>query len=132
MPFTELPHTSDLYLEISGTNLENLFEEAAKAMFAKLGKQDPGTEGAVITHIEQEAPDKEGLLVKWLEALLIEHEVSRIIFTKFKVEIEGKTLRGTAFGGPGKTQENIKGVTFFDLKIWEENGTYKARILFDI
>ena len=132
MPFKELPHTSDLYLEVSGTSLENLFEEAAKAMFAKLGKRDPGTEGSVVVMIEKEAPEKEGLLVKWLEGLLIEHEVSGIIFTKFKVEIDGNKLVATAFGGPGKTLENIKGVTFFDLKIWEEKGAVKARILFDI
>jgi SHS2 domain-containing protein len=130
MAYKELPHTSDLYLEVSGTSLENLFEEAAKAMFEKLGKRT-GEEKKKI-EIEVGARDREGLLVKWLEELLVEHEVSRLIFTRFKVKIEGGKLVGTGVGGQGDVLENIKGVTFFDLKIWQEDGQFKARILFDI
>ena len=128
MPFKELPHTSDLYLEVSGNSLENLFEEAAKAMFSELGTGKGSEEFSV----EAEAPEREELLVKWLENLLVEHEVSGNIFNKFMVKIEGNRLYGKAFGGPGEVSENIKGVTFFGLKIWEEKGKYRARILFDI
>lgn len=128
MPFKELPHTSDLYLEISGNSLENLFEEAAKAMFSKLGVGS----GDEKFETEVEASSREQLLVKWLESLLVEHEVTGNIFTSFKVKISGNKLSGEALGGPGDIEENIKGVTFFDLKIWQEKGKFKARVLFDI
>jgi SHS2 domain-containing protein len=128
MPFKELPHTSDLYLEITGTSLNNLFEEAAKGMFCKLGK-GKGDKKVVI---DVEAPDMEQLLVTWLENLLIEHEMTGNLFMKFKVKIEGNKLHGEATGGPGRVHENIKGVTFFNLKIEQEKTRFKVRVLFDI
>ena len=129
MPFKELPHKSDLYLQITGTSLENLFEEAAIAMFSHLGTS---TGGKQKYSVDLHAPDPEQLLVKWLENLLVEHEVTRRVFTAFKVEIDGSKLHGTALGGPGDIVQNIKGVTFFNLKIEEKDGKYAAKVLFDI
>lgn len=128
MPSKELPHTSDLYLEITGTSLENLFEEAAKGMFSQLGTGD-GKQKAVI---DVEAPDPEQLLVKWLGGLLIEHEMTGNIFTRFTVKIDGNKLHGEAVGGPGHVHQLIKGVTFYDLKILQEKGKYRVKVLFDI
>jgi SHS2 domain-containing protein len=82
--------------------------------------------------IDVEAPEKEELLVKWLENLLIEHEMTGNLFTRFKVKIEGNQLHGEAFGGPGHVHQIIKGVTFFNLKIEQEKTRFKVRVLFDI
>ena len=130
MPYKELEHTADILIEVTGDSLENLFEEAGKALFDILGKS--GTKSVDQTVIQTHASNPEQLLVKWLEELLAEHEISGNLFNKFRVKIQGNQLEAQVFGGPGKVETSIKAVTFHRLKIWEESGKWKARILFDI
>lgn len=129
MPWKELPHTSDLFLEIEGNSLENLMEEAARAMFENLGVSKKKNNEF---ETEISAPNREEMLVRWLEELFSEHDVNKFIFSEFKVKIEGDKLKGLARGGEGKTKLGIKAVTWHDLKIWQEGKKWKARVLFDI
>ena len=129
MPWKELPHTSDLFLEVEGRSLGNLMEEAARAMFENLGKSEKQNKGF---QTEISAANKEQMLMKWLEELLAENDVTKYIFNEFKVVIDGQKMKAYVRSGEGTNDVNIKAVTWHELKIWQEGNIWKARILFDI
>lgn len=47
-----------------------------------------------------EAPDLAYLLLEWLNALIYEMAVRRLVFGRFAVSIEGNRLHGRAWGEP--------------------------------
>jgi SHS2 domain-containing protein len=49
-----------------------------------------------------EAPDDEILFVDWLNAVVFEMSSRHMVFSRFRVKVEGRTLRGTAWWGRGR------------------------------
>jgi SHS2 domain-containing protein len=135
--FEVLDHTADIGLIVYGENLKALFENAGEAFFhliTDLRKVRRRTE----RRIEIGRESLERLMVDWLAELLYLHEVENLLFKGFKVESIGEEgLKAVAKGEPFqegvhviKTQ--VKAVTYHQITVREENGVWRAQIIFDL
>jgi tRNA nucleotidyltransferase (CCA-adding enzyme) len=83
------------------------------------------------------APDRELLLVEWLNALLSLSDIERMVFSKFEVTIEGERLTGTAWGeGLDRVRHEpkveVKGATYYMLRVSETENGYVAQCVVDV
>ena len=133
-----LDHTADVGIEVESKTLEELFRESARGMFSiicgNLEEVDCGewVSGTV------EGEDLEELLYNFLEELLYIFEVKHLILKEFDVKFIGKNLIhyracGERFD-PAKHRisTGIKSPTYHMMQIERENGSWKARIIFDV
>ena len=102
----------------------------------------------VITHAEVEprvrvdvsceAPDIELLFVEWLNAVIYEMAVGKMLFGRFAVGIENAHLNGTMWGEPVDVARHApaceaKGATYTALKVAaDENGRWSAGCVVDV
>jgi protein archease len=130
-------HEADIGIEGSGECPERAFEEAAVAMTAAI--TDPDSVACRETvRVDCEAPDRELLLVDWLNALIYEMATRRMLFCRFKVEFEGPRLHGTACGehvdqARHQPATEVKGATYTALAVYESPpGSWHARCVVDV
>jgi len=129
-------HTADMGIRGFGDTMEEAFAAAAAAMVAinvppeKIKPQKK----IEVTCTEQ---DRELLFVAWLNGILYEMATRKMLFSKFEVKIESGRLTGFAWGEKldlkrHKPVVEIKGVSYSDLKVTEENGKWLAQCIVDI
>ena len=130
-------HGADIGLEGRGSNPAAAFEQAALALTAVI--TDPRrVEGRQAVSIECEAPDPELLLVDWLNALIYEMAVGRMLFARFSVTIEDGRLYATAWGETLDRDRHhpaveVKGATYTKLSVTEDGeGIWIARCVVDV
>jgi SHS2 domain-containing protein len=131
--FRELDHTADLAVEVWGADFASLLARAAEAVFALQGL--PAKSDAPARHeIQLTAPDREALLVDWLNELLYLSESQGECYTSFEVTLASNTeLRAVVSGQAGRpTKRRIKAATFHELRITDCPGRCAARIVFDV
>ncbi len=136
MGYEWIEHTADVAVKVWGKDVQELFSEAAKALFSvitDIEKVTPKFE----ERIEAEGEGVEGLLVGWLNELLYLHEVKGMLFSQFepkltKGRVEGKT-RGEPFD-PSRHEilTPVKAVTYHGLELKREEGHWEATLIFDV
>jgi len=134
-PFwTELAHTADWAIRVTGDTQRQLFARAAASMFAMqdADRAHPITLAHAVNLVGQ--TDPAGLLVAWLNELLLEAELDGALYTRFEIhEISTTGLRAVAYGYPGAAAHTaIKAVTYYDLSVIETAGTWTATVTFDV
>jgi riboflavin kinase/FMN adenylyltransferase len=129
----ELPHAADWAFQVHGTSQRRLFARAASAMYHLQGadRRHP-IELARVLHIAAE--DALGLLVGWLNRLLLEQETSGEIYSRFRIhEISDRGLRGVAYGYRGAPRHTaVKAATYYDLDVTHNAGKWTATVTFDV
>ncbi|AKB80344.1 Archease [Methanosarcina horonobensis HB-1 = JCM 15518] len=136
-----LEHTADIKFLAYGDTLEEVFENAALAMFNVI--IDTGkVSGETAREVSLISPDMESLLVDWLSELLYLFEVDEIVFWKFQVkeikEENGEySIKALASGEeyypeshPFETE--IKAVTYNQLELEKTAEGWKAQVVVDI
>ena len=119
-----------------GATKAQAFEQAALALSAVV--TDPQTiEPRQPIEVECEAPDDELLLADWLNSLIYEMSARRMLFSRFSVELDGRRLRGRAWGesvDPARHHPavEIKGATYTALRVAQENGEWVAQTVVDV
>ena len=112
------------------------FEQAALALTAVV--TDPA---AVVprqaVQLACEAPDAELLLVDWLNAVVYEMAVRRMVFARFQVRIVGRRLSGEAWGEPvqravHRPAVEVKGATYTALRVARERHGWLAQCVVDV
>jgi len=141
MPFREMDHTADLAFEIEGGTLEELFQEAARALV-----------GVLIRHPETIRPQKhrevhcqEPTLEDALHCLLSEiiflldayGEVYAPETLSISVGKEGVTVQGNLAGedfDPERHGMNhhVKSVTYHELSVEKTSEGYRAFVILDV
>ena len=135
--FTFIEHTADLGIRATAGNLPDLFVQAAKGMYAILGRLKPGPD-RVDKVLELEAPDAESLLHDWLAELLWEvegngHLFEVFEFTRFCERGLAARCHGSVFDAAGSERSTeIKAVTYHDLRIRKCGEMYEGTVIFDI
>ncbi len=130
-------HEADIGIHGSGNSPEQAFEEAAVAMTAVITDPDSVACRESVT-VNCEDPDRELLLVDWLNALIYEMATRRMLFRRFKVEFEGTRLHGTAWGEPvdrirHQPATEVKGATYTALAMYESPpGVWHAKCVVDV
>jgi SHS2 domain-containing protein len=62
----------------------------------------------VLVQVRCEAPDLELLLVEWLNALIYEMAVRKMLFGRFAVRIDGGRLEGRLWGEPVDVERHAR------------------------
>lgn len=136
MKYETFEHEADIGIRGFGNSLEEAFENAAVALYSVMVDIDKiaPTKNKVIA---VSAPDRELLLVEWLNALLALSDIERLVFSKFEVKIKDTSLTGIAWGEPldrvrHETHVEVKGATYHMLSVKEEDGRYWAQCVVDV
>ena len=135
----ELEHTADVGFRLEADSLEGLFLAAAEGLRRALGHEASG--GRVEAHpLRVEGPDRERVLVAWLQELLTEGEARGAVPQPVQVRL-GRGPRGDLTlnadirwhprAGTGPLRE-IKGVTYHGLEVGEREGRWFATVVFDV
>lgn len=131
------PHGADIGVRGLGATREQAMEQAAMAMTAVIA--DPkAIEERQMVEVTAEAPDDELLLVDWLNALVWEMATRRLLFSRFEVHLEGRRLRGRAWGEPvdvarHQPEVEVKGATLTCLCVRKQgDGLWIAQCVVDV
>jgi len=129
-------HEADIGIRGFGNSLEEAFENAAVALYSVMVNTGKIAlmKKKVIT---VSAPDRELLLVEWLNALLALSDIERLVFSKFEVKIKDMSLTGIAWGEPldrvrHEAHVEVKGATYHMLSVKEQDGRYTAQCVVDV
>jgi SHS2 domain-containing protein len=129
--------TADMAFVASGATLEELFENAAAAMFYVMTGSEVKPEKE--KKVEVAAPDIEGLMVDWLNELLFVFDTEKMLFSKFQVKIKkngGCELSGTASGEvvtpEHKLKAYVKAATYHMLEVKKEKKRWKVQVVLDV
>jgi len=130
------PHEADVGVRGWGATLAEAFEQAALALTAVV--TDAAIAPARAVEVTCGAPDRELLLVEWLNAIIYEMAVRRMLFGRFEVRIDGARLDGRLWGeavdvGRHAPACEPKGATYTALKVAQvADGAWSAACVVDV
>jgi len=130
------PHDADVGVRGFGATAAEAFEQAAQALTAVVTQT--AVEPRIRVEVTCEAPDLELLFVEWLNAIIYEMAVRRMLFGSFAARIEGLRLAGTLWGEPVDVERHApacepKGATYTALKVAADNtGIWSAACIVDV
>jgi tRNA nucleotidyltransferase (CCA-adding enzyme) len=88
--------------------------------------------------VQCDAPDIELLFVEWLNAIIYEMAVRKMLFGRFAVQIDNGRITGTLWGEPVDIERHApacepKGATYTALRVARESdGTWSAACIVDV
>jgi len=130
------PHGADIGIRGVGGSPAEAFAQAARAVVA--AAVDPAAVGAAsAVNICCTGADLEDLFYAWLNAVIWEMSVRRMLFSKFDVAIDGFALHAVAHGepvSPGRHEPavEVKGATFTGLSVRPEGDHWIAECVVDV
>ncbi|MGE5263690.1 MAG: archease [Acidobacteriota bacterium] len=135
--YEEIPHTADWSFRAYGHDLNELFENAAYAMFALEGAIPPDAESRmpeVTRVVEASGIDYESVLVNWLNELLYLQDTHQETFFRFQVDdLSPETLRARVYGRSNANIDKlVKAATYHNLKIEQTPGGWQAVLVVDV
>jgi SHS2 domain-containing protein len=130
-------HTGELELELRATSEHEVFEEALAALGGLLAERAGGEEGArgepVRHDVSASAPDRAALLADWLAELAYLAESEGFVPDRAEhLELTGGSLEATVAGRRASPPHLVKAVTYHRLAVWEEDQTWRARVILDV
>lgn len=132
--FELLEHTADVGIRAAGEDLDEVFAAAAEGLATIMGAWFPG-EGEP-RDVEVEAPDREALLVAWLDELIYLHEAEDLVFGGFEPRVEETRLRARVLAAArrGRPLEGqwVKAATYHGLRVEREGTGWAARVYVDV
>ncbi|HWX76115.1 MAG TPA: archease [Candidatus Acidoferrales bacterium] len=135
--FREIEHTADLGIEVTASSLAGLFSTAGEALFAFIA--DPKSlEAREAIAVAAGGDGPEELLHAWLRELLAQFNLTGFVAARCEVrKITRERVEGIVTGEKLDLKRHrfyteIKGVTYHDFRVWEENGSWRARVIFDV
>ncbi len=135
--FTITEHTADVGVHAWGETEAAVFEQAARGMFSLIC--DPGTIGREETlTVVVEAPERELLLVAWLNELLFLFESQRVLFADFEVLETGESIvRARVMGEVLDPRRHavcggVKAATYHQLRLEQTVRGWEAQIILDV
>jgi SHS2 domain-containing protein len=130
-------HGSDIGIRGIGGSVEEAFVQAALALTAVVA--DVATVGSQeVIEVRCEAPDLELLFVSWLNAIIYEMAVRKMLFGAFRILVAGGSLSGTLAGERADPERHRvavepKGATVTALKVArDQTGQWLAQCVIDV
>jgi len=136
MKFEFFDHTADVGIRAWGKTLEEAFENSALAVFEVMTDTSK-VERRERREVTVEGYDLENLLYRWIESLLFYYDTELLLFSAFKVTIEGLSLRGEALGEKFDAERHerrtvVKAMTYHEMEITKRDGGYEITFVVDI
>lgn len=130
-------HTADLGLRIRAATLDDLFAEAALALFEVIVEDLASVAGAQRVEVTLPADDVEYLLFDWLRTLLYQFDAEHVLFSRFQVQVGAAGLKGTAWGEPldrarHELCHEVKAITYHGLRVEPAPDGWLAEVIVDI
>jgi tRNA nucleotidyltransferase (CCA-adding enzyme) len=130
-------HAADIGIRGIAESVEQAFENAAYAMTAVMidPKHIPPKQNISVS---AQAPDIELLLVDWLSSIIYQTDTRKMLFSSFKVSIDGLSLNAQISGSPiskciSIPAVEVKGVTYAELAVKQnQNGLWVAQCVLDV
>jgi tRNA nucleotidyltransferase (CCA-adding enzyme) len=129
-------HQADIGVRGCGESLASAFEQAALGLTAVI-TEPAGVAAEIAIPVHCEAPDRELLFADWLNALIYAMATRKLLFSRFRVNIEGNELHATAWGesidaARHKPAVEIKGATYTELYVGQIEGAWVAQCVVDV
>jgi SHS2 domain-containing protein len=129
-------HQADIGIKASADSLSRAFEEAALALTA-IVTEPQKVEPKESVKIECSGENEELLLVNWLNAVIYEMAVRKMLFSRFEVTIENLTVSAKIWGEKINQQKHSpavepKAVTYNQLSVKELNGKRTIQCVIDV
>ncbi|MGI6589323.1 MAG: archease [Candidatus Iainarchaeum sp.] len=143
--FETFEHKADVGVRGKGNTIESAFEECAKAMISVM--VDINSIEPKKSHvIKIKSTDESTLLINFLNELLFLKDKKKMIYSKFRVNIEENmneddlkefNLKATCFGEKIDLKKHeflvdVKAATYSQLKVKQENKTFVAQCIVDV
>ena len=135
--FREIEHTADLAVEITGETFPDLLAASAEALFTLIADPE-NIEMRDEIAVSASGDGPEELLHAWLCELLARFNIDGFVAKNCAIDqitadrvngkIRGEKLDLTRHG----FRTEIKGVTYHDFRVWQQDGLWHARIIFDV
>jgi SHS2 domain-containing protein len=130
-------HTADLGLRIRAPDLDTLFVEAGRALFAAIVEDLDTVQPRQQVQMELAGEDREFLLIDWLKELLYQFDSQHLLFSRFEVHVGDKGLSATASGeplDPGRHSllHEVKAITYHGLRVEHNDQGWLAELIVDI
>jgi len=130
-------HQADIGVRGIGRTVDEAFQQAALSMTAVI--LDPASVQPVESiEISCEADDLETLLVDWLNAVIYEMAVRRMLFSRFEVRIDQNKLNAKVWGEKMDAQRHhptveVKAATYHSLAVRQgTKGEWIAECVVDV
>ena len=130
------PHEADVGIRGLGATPAEAFEQAALALTAVVTHAEVKSMTSI--KVSCEAPDLELLFVDWLNAVIYEMAIRKMLFGRFAVTIEGTRLNGVLWGEPVDVTRHApacepKGATYTALQVAQNaEGLWSAGCVVDV
>jgi SHS2 domain-containing protein len=137
--FEIVDHTADIGIIAYGHDLAEAFANSAYAMFSLIADLD-GVAGETCRDINVQAPDREALLVSWLNELLYLFDVEHIIFSTFEItSLNQNNLKARVCGekvniSRHRMKSAVKAATYHLLKVEKTAGenAFSVQVILDV
>lgn len=127
--FKIIDHPSDFLVEGKNKTFEKSLEDVAEGMFTQMGEAEEKDS----IEIESAKELIEDLVIDALSKIIAECEI--VPFTPKRAEVErtgDKSVKIRVFGEKKQPENIIKGVTYHELMIKQQDDKWTIRVLFDI
>ena len=130
-------HTADLGLRVRAADLDTLFAEAARALFAAVLEDPAAVRPLQRMDVPVTGTDRDYLLLDWLKALLYRFDAEHLLFGRFEAHVTADGLAGTAWGEPLDPDRHalaheVKAITYHGLKVERTDDGWLAEVIVDI
>jgi SHS2 domain-containing protein len=135
--FEIIDHTADIGIIAYGADVEELFSNAALALFSLITEPESIEEKSHL-NLKVSSEDRDSLLVEWLNELIYFFDAKHILFNRFDIEsLTHNELKATCHGEgfdplKHKIKRGVKAATYHMLKLDKNSDGYKAQIILDI
>jgi SHS2 domain-containing protein len=135
--FEIMDHTADVGIIAYGTDIEELFCNAALALFSLITELESIQEKVHLS-LKVSSDERDSLLVEWLNELIYFFDAKHILFNRFDIEsLTQNELKATCHGeafdpAKHKIKRGVKAATYHMLRLDKNNDGYKAQIILDI
>lgn len=132
-----IEHTADIGIRVKGSDLKELFRNAAAAVFDIVAeKKELQLKKQTKIKIQQKADNLEELLINWLNELLSLSATKELIFYDFQInKVDKNTLQAVAIGEDIKNYKvnaEIKAATYHQLKLEQYKTGWQAELILDV
>lgn len=130
-------HAAELELELEATSERGVFEEALAALGGLLAERtawEGQADAEPARHqVSASAPDRATLLAEWLSELAYLAESEGFVPRRVeRMQLTFNAVDADVVGSRASPPHLVKAVTYHRLGMWEENETWRARVIFDV
>jgi len=135
MSYEFLEHTADVKFRAEGATVEEMFSSAADAMNDTIRGDIKILEQRAVT-FDVDGKDLEELLYNFLEEFLFLLDVEDFLVSSVKeISVKDNKLKAVVVGDFAenyKFTNDVKAVTYSEMKIEEVNGDYSCEVVLDV